>query len=137
MRDYGGFGDAASPKNALLVECGQHWERASADVAIETLMRVLVDLGTLSRAEAAPFLPRAPRPPARVIEVTHAVTIKTDRFAFAQPFRGLEVLHEAGTLIGRDDAEEVRTPYPGCVLIMPSQRLTRGQTAVRLGRFVD
>ena len=26
MRDYGGFGDSASAKNALLVECGQHGE---------------------------------------------------------------------------------------------------------------
>jgi len=137
MRDYGGFGAKASPKNALLIECGQHWERASADVAMETLMRVLVDLGTLTRAEAAPFLPRAPRPPSRVVEVTDAVTIKTERFAFAQPFRGLEVLTEAGSLVGRDGDEEIRTPYPNCVLIMPSQRLTRGQTAVRLGRFVD
>ena len=24
MRDRGGFGDAASPKNALPIECGQH-----------------------------------------------------------------------------------------------------------------
>ena len=136
MRDHGGFGDKASAKNALLVECGQHWEKASADVAVETLMRVLVDLGTLTRADAAPFLPRAPRPPARIVEVTEAVTIRTDRFAFAQPFRGLEVLPEAGTLIGHDGDQPVRTPYADCVLIMPSQRLTKGQTAVRLGRFI-
>jgi predicted deacylase len=137
MRDHGGFGDPASPKNALLVECGQHWERASADVAVETMMRVLLDLGTLDRADAAPFLPRAPRPPARVIEVTQAVTIRTDRFSFAKPYRGLEVLREAGTLIAQDGDEPVRTPYPDCVLIMPSQRLTKGNTAVRLGRFLD
>jgi hypothetical protein len=37
MRDYGGFGDAASPKNALLVECGQHWERAAEQVAWQTV----------------------------------------------------------------------------------------------------
>jgi hypothetical protein len=47
------------------------------------------------------------------------------------------VLPEKGTLIGRDDGREVRTPYDNCVLIMPSRRLVRGQTAVRLGRFVD
>ena len=27
MRDYEGFGAADSPKNALLIECGQHWEQ--------------------------------------------------------------------------------------------------------------
>jgi predicted deacylase len=136
MRDHGDFGDPASARNALLVECGQHWEKAAADVAVETMMRVLVDLGTVTRADAAPFLPRAPRPPARVVEVTEAVTIRTDRFAFAQPFRGLEVLPAAGTLIGHDGDQAVRTPYADCVLIMPSQRLTKGQTAVRLGRFI-
>ena len=34
MRDHGAFGDPAAPQNALLVECGQHWEAASADVAV-------------------------------------------------------------------------------------------------------
>ncbi|HUL56750.1 MAG TPA: M14 family metallopeptidase, partial [Usitatibacter sp.] len=36
MRDFGGFGDPASPKNALLVECGQHWERNAEHVAWQT-----------------------------------------------------------------------------------------------------
>jgi hypothetical protein len=133
---HGGFGESGSPKNALLVECGQHWNRASAEVAIETMLRTLVDLGTLAREDAAPFLPRSPRPAPRLVEVTEAVTIRSDGFAFAQPFRGLEVLAEAGTLIGHDGDEPVRTPYDDCVLIMPSQRLIKGQTAVRLGRFL-
>src|SRR3546814_3298255 len=36
MRDYEGFADPASPKNALLVECGQHWEAASALIALHS-----------------------------------------------------------------------------------------------------
>ncbi len=136
MRDYGGFGDAASAKNALLVECGQHWEKASAEVAIETMLRVLVDLGTLTRDDAAPYLPAQPRPAARVVEVTDAVTIRTDQFVFAEAFKGLEVLPKKGTVLGRDGGALVVTPYDDCVLIMPSQRLHKGQTAVRLGRFI-
>ena len=42
----------------------------------------------------------------------------------------------AGTLIGRDGDRPITTPYDNCMLIMPSRRLTRGQTAVRLGRIV-
>jgi hypothetical protein len=76
-------------------------------------------------------------PRQRVIEVTEAVTISGDRFDFSGDYRGLEVLPEKGMLIGRDGGREVRTPYDDCVLIMPSRRLVRGQTAVRLGRFVD
>jgi hypothetical protein len=47
------------------------------------------------------------------------------------------VLSPEGTLIGHDDEREVRTPYDDCVLIMPSRRLAKGQTAVRLGRYVE
>jgi hypothetical protein len=47
------------------------------------------------------------------------------------------VIAKAGSVIGRDGGRPVVTPYDNCVLIMPSRRLGRGQTAVRLGRFVD
>ena len=60
----------------------------------------------------------------------------TDHFRFERDFRGQEVIPAAGTLLGTDGAREIRTPYPDCVLIMPTRRLARGQTAVRLGRFV-
>jgi predicted deacylase len=137
MRDYGGFGDPASPKNALLVECGQHWERSSADVAIDTMVRFLQRTGVIDDATARRHA-RLPKPSTqRLIEVTEAVTIRSDRFDFAGEFRGLEVIAKAGTVIGRDGGAPVRTPYDDCVLIMPSRRLSRGQTAVRLGRFVQ
>ncbi|MGE5268528.1 MAG: M14 family metallopeptidase [Thiohalocapsa sp.] len=139
MRDYGGFGDPHSAKTALLIECGQHWERRAAEVAIDVMLRFLVALGTVAREDVAalggPDFDAQPRQ--RVIEVTTAVTISGGRFDFAGDFRGLEVLPEKGSLIGRDDGREVRTPYDNCVLIMPSRRLVRGQTAVRLGRYVD
>ena len=41
MRDFGGFGDPTSPKNALLVECGQHWELDAERVAWQTAWRFL------------------------------------------------------------------------------------------------
>jgi len=136
MRDYGGFGDPASPKNALLIECGQHWEAVSADVAKQTALAFLVTLGVIDAAIPARF--KLPAKPAqqRVIEVTTAVTISGDQFVFADDYRGLEVIPKAGTEIGRDGGKPVRTPYDDCVLIMPSRRLSKGQTAVRLGRFV-
>jgi len=78
----------------------------------------------------------AAHPRQRVIEVTEAVTITGEGFEFVQDFHGLEVLPQKGTLIGRDNGREVRTPYDDCVLIMPSRRLVKGQTAVRLGHYV-
>jgi predicted deacylase len=138
MRDYAGFGDPHSGKTALLIEAGQHWVRDTADVATDVMLRFLVAVGTLSPGDEAPIAGPgfAASPAQRVIEVTEAVTITSNRFEFVQDFRGLEVISPTGTLIGRDGDREVRTPYDDCVLIMPSRRLVKGQTAVRLGRFV-
>ncbi len=136
LRDYGGFGDPASPKNALLVECGQHWEKASKWVAEQTTLRFLKELDVIDPAFIAAHLDPAPLPPQQVIEVTHAVTVERDGFAFAADFRGMEVIARQGDLIARDEAGELRAPYDNCVLIMPSRRLTKGLTAVRLGRIV-
>lgn len=135
LRDFGGFADPASTRNALLVECGQHWEAEAGPRAIETALRFLRACGVVEPGFGDAFLSRRPEPsPQRMIEVTEAVTIETDRFAFAEPFRGLETIAAAGTQIATDGERVIRTPYDDCVLIMPSKRLWPGQTAVRLGR---
>jgi predicted deacylase len=134
LRDYRAFADPAAAPVALLVECGQHWERRAAEVAIDTSWRFLAASGILEDARMAEILSH-PLPPQRLIAVTDVVTIASDDFRFAADYRGLEVIPKAGTIIGRDGARDIRTPYDECVLIMPSRRLGRGQTAVRLGRF--
>ncbi|HTW53352.1 MAG TPA: succinylglutamate desuccinylase/aspartoacylase family protein [Stellaceae bacterium] len=139
MRDYGGFGDPASPKTALLIEAGQHWEKRAAEVATDVTLRFLITLGVVTPDDVATLggPDFAAKPQQKVIEVTQAVTITGNRFEFVEPYIGLEVIPKKGSLIGRDGDQEVRTPYDDCVLIMPSRRLIRGQTAVRLGRYVD
>lgn len=134
MRDYGDFWEEASPKNALLVECGQHWEMKSAWVARETALRFLLNYNMIDRDFAARYL-TDPLPEQKIIEVTGPITIETEEFRFVQPFLGLEVIEKAGTIIGWDGDKEIRTTYDNCVLIMPSRRLSPGLTAVRLGRF--
>jgi predicted deacylase len=135
LRDYGVFAAPEAPHVALLAECGQHWEKAAADVAIDTSWRFLAASGVLGEREAAEILAR-PAAAQRLIEVTDAVTIAFEDFRFAADYRGLEVIPQAGTVIARDSGRAIRTPYDDCVLIMPSRRLVRGQTAVRLGRYV-
>jgi predicted deacylase len=139
MRDYAGFGDPAAAKTALLIEAGQHWEQRAAEVATDVMLRFLIALDTVTHDEVAALggPDFAAQPTQRVIEITEAVTIAGNHFDFAQDFRGLEVLPAKGTLIGRDGGRDVRTPYDNCVLVMPSRRLVRGQTAVRLGRYIE
>ncbi len=137
MRDYADFGDESSKRNALLVECGQHWEQSSADMAIETTYRFLVETGAIDAETAAPYLAADIAPAQTFIEVSGPVTITSDSFRFVEDYRGLEVIEKAGTVIGYDDDTPVKTPYDDCVLIMPSRRLNRGASAVRLGRHID
>jgi predicted deacylase len=136
MRDYGGFGDPASAKAALLVECGQHWARGTDRVAVETTIRFLVACGSIEAALAARFCADEQPPAQQIIEVTQAVTVHDPGFAFTADYRGLEVIAEAGTVIAREGGRTIATPYDDCLLIMPSLRLRPGQTAVRLGRRV-
>mgnify|MGYP003641833665 FL=1 len=135
MRDYADFRNEASPKDALLVECGQHWEKSSEIMAKETALRFLLYTGAVDMDFAGPHL--GPQPPKqKIVEVTHPVTIRTDRFRFAEDYRGLETIAKAGTVLGYDGDDPVVTPHDDCVLIMPSRRLNRGATAVRLARVV-
>jgi predicted deacylase len=135
MRDYEAFSDPSSSRNALLVECGQHWDPASVVVAKEIALRFLARYEVVAPAFIEEHLSMAPPPAQHVIEVTGPITIETDNFRFTQNFHGMEVIEKEGTLIGWDGASEVRTPYDRCVLIMPSRRLRKGESAVRFGRY--
>lgn len=136
MRDYAFFSDPSDARAALLLEAGQHWAAETLPVAEEAFHRFLVATGTLA-PEDVPATHRVPPPPQRVIQVTEAVTVRNDRFRFTDHYLGMEEIPEAGTVLGYDGDEPVRTPYDGCILIMPSRRIVPGQTAVRLGRVVD
>lgn len=76
-------------------------------------------------------------PPQRAIEVTDVITIQSEQFGFMFPIEGLNVVPKAGTRLAVDGKREITTPYDNCVLIMPTRRPKNGETAVRLGRFVD
>lgn len=64
MRDYGAFDDPDSPRTALLIECGQHWDPSSESVAQQTVLRFLGTLDCVAPAwpRAAPAAPDAPAP---------------------------------------------------------------------------
>ena len=136
MRDRGGFGDPRSPKNAVLIECGQHWEKSSVDVAIDTTLRFLKATGAVDEAFVNPRV-RLPLPKEqRVVRVTEPVVAKTMGFRFARPWKGLEVIPKAGSVVATDGDKTWRTPYDECVLVMPSlAHLKPGTTMVRLGRY--
>ena len=136
MRDFGGFGDPASGRNALLVECGQHWEKAAEKVAWQTTWRFLGLLDVVDAGLVAREIGTASSPPQRLVRVTEAVVARTPQFRFARDFSGMEVVARKGDVIAYDGEAAIRAPYDNCVLVMPvPNNVKTGLTAVRLGRL--
>lgn len=136
MRDYGRFGAAGeNGTRSLLIECGFHGAPEARGVAVDQMARFLAAAGAVDRGDlpASWFAPDAAAQ--RALRVTHAIAAKSADFRFAQPWKGLETLAKAGTLIGWSEGEPVVTPYDDCVLIMPSTaNLRPGVTVVRLAQ---
>jgi len=138
MRDRGGFGDPASPKNALLIECGQHWESSSAEVAIDSVVRFLKLTGIVDAAWADARV-RLPLPAKQhLVRVDRPVVARSTDFHFLFPVHGLDVIPKAGTAFAQDGDTVHVTDYDDTVLVMPSMKHGKpGNTMVRLGRFED
>ncbi len=136
MIERGTLADPASPRRALLIECGQHWTRASCEVAIDTLVRFLALCGMADAAWAAQHQ-RQPAPEhQRLVRVTESVVAQSADFHFLLPTRGLGEVPLAGTPIARDGDRVWSAPYDNTVLVMPARGRPRsGQTQVRLGRY--
>jgi predicted deacylase len=138
LRDYGDFGDPDSPKNATLVECGQHWEASVLSVARDCTARFLRSSGIIDDANIPAGWLQSASGTTRVVSVTDAVVAESMDFEFAAPYTGLETFEAAGEIIGWSNGKPVKTPYPNCVLVMPSLRqLMPGVTVVRLGQLEE
>lgn len=138
MRDYGRFGETGdNGTRSLLIECGFHGAPEARGVAVDQMARFLLGAGTVD-SDDIPDAWIAPAQAAqRALRVTHAVAAKSADFRFDQPWKGLETLATAGTVIGWSEGEAVVTPYDDCVLIMPSTaNLRPGVTVVRLAQAI-
>jgi predicted deacylase len=136
MRDYQKFGEHDNSRTrSLLIECGLHTDPASHGVARDSVFRFLRESEVLEPDVLETLAPRWLQPDApsqSVLTVTEAVVANSSNFKFARRFTGLEVIPQAGTTIGWNDGVAVVTPYPDCVLVMPSTRqAAKGVTVVR------
>jgi predicted deacylase len=136
MIERGGFGDPASARTAVLIECGQHWEKSAAEVAVDTLFRFLNVTGCVSASICKTHARLQPPAVQKLIRVTEAVVAKSMNFKFPYLYKGLEVIPKAGTVIATDGDTTWRTPYDDCVMVMPSlAHVKPGTTVLRLGRY--
>lgn len=136
LRDYAGFGDSNSAKNALLVECGQHWEASAVTVARDVTARFLVLHGIIQNNDLPSSWFQPLEPKMNIVKVTEPVVATSMDFRFIEDYTGLETFSEAGSIIAWRDGKQITTPYANCVLVMPSVRQLRpGVTVVRLGEL--
>ena len=117
-----GYGVVDAGPPLRLVECGAHWEPASATMATDVTLRFLRHLGMIDDAwmAASPRLPTPARQ--RLVRVGEGVTAASPDFRFLLPTHHLKLIPAAGTPLAEDGARRWVTPHDDCVLIMPSRR---------------
>ena len=121
--------DAARDTGAALVaECGQHFSRAAADVAVAATQDFLAHFGLIERAAAAPARQRALQ---RRFELIQTFVVKTTEFSFTRPLVGFETFAE-GELIATDGDEQIVSPCDECTIFMPTRAPIVGREAVYL-----
>lgn len=136
MIERAAFGDPHKHNTAILLEAGQHWEKACEQIARETTLKFLKVTGV---ADAQWVDARCSLPPVeqKVVQVTEGYAAKSLEFEWLDIYNGLEVIEQAGKALAEDAGHTVRSPYDNAVLVMPtrSKRFAVGNTMVRFGRI--
>jgi predicted deacylase len=111
---------------AVVVECGQHFSQAAADLATDVTLRFLAHLGLTGPVDTAPE-----KAPARRFRLLEVHMVKTEGFAFARPVLGFETFQK-GELIAVDAGQEIRSPCDDCTIFMPTRAPLVGREGVYL-----
>ncbi len=125
---YGHFAGADGTGAAMVVECGQHFRRASSDLATRVARDFLAHFGLIE-----PEADAAPPGPARRFELLQTYVVKTPEFRFSRPCVGFEVFAK-GELIATDGLDEIRAPCDDCTILMPARVAIVGREGVYLSR---
>ncbi|MBI5276204.1 MAG: succinylglutamate desuccinylase/aspartoacylase family protein [Burkholderiales bacterium] len=123
---HGRHGEADFHGVGLVAECGQHFARASGELAVEVTLRFLAHFGLV---DADPSW--APPPPPRRFELLSISVVKTPEAKFSRPVIGMESF-AGGELIATDAGEEIRAPAGGCTIFMPARQPIPGRELVYL-----
>ena len=122
---HGAHGRADGAGAALVVECGQHFKRAAADLAIAVARDFLAHFGLVDAPAPTPA-----KPPRR-FELLRTHVIQHESFAFARPVIGFETFAD-GELIATDGPLEIRSPCDECTIFMPARAAIVGREGVYL-----
>lgn len=127
LMQYAHHGTADGPGASVVVECGQHFKRAAADLATRVTLGFLTHFGLIE-----PIGDQATsKPPQRRFELLETHVIKSKDFAFTRPLVGLETFAK-GELVAQNGDEDIIAPCDNCTVFMPTREPIVGREAVYL-----
>ncbi len=130
---FGRHGTPGHTGAAMVVECGQHFLRATSDLAIEVALDFIAHFGLIERGkfEAAPAADN--KQAQRRFELLKTCMVTTPGFKFTRPVIGFETFAK-GELIATDGTEEIRALCDDCTILMPTRAPIVGREGVYLSR---
>ena len=112
---------------ALVAECGQHFLRATSELAIQVALDFLGHFGLIERTLSAAAAPQ------RRFKLLKTCMITTPEFRFVRPLLGFESF-AAGELIATDGDIEIRALCDDCTVLMPARTPIVGREGVYLAQ---
>ena len=125
---HGHFGDATGTGAAMVVECGQHFRRATSDLSVSVARGFLAHFGLVE-----PDPDAASAGVQRRFELLQTYVVKTPEFKFTRPCVGFEVFAK-DELIATDGPDEIRAPCDDCTVLMPARAAIVGREGVYLSK---
>lgn len=127
---HGQHGTAAGSGVALVAECGQHFLRASSELAVQVALDFIAHFGLIDRPLAAAG------PPQRRFGLLQTCMVTTPEFRFVRPLLGFESF-SSGELIATDGEIEIRALCDDCTVLMPTRKAIVGREGVYLAQPID
>ncbi len=129
---HGRHGAAEGQGVALVVECGQHFLRATGELAVQVALDFVAHFGLIAIRDRTPQPATAPSP-ARRFGLLKTHVVQTPEFRFVRPLVGFETFAN-GELIATDGSEEIRALCDDCTVLMPARKAIVGREGVYLAR---
>jgi predicted deacylase len=136
MVEYGEFGDPASPKTALVVECGAHFLRGSVEAAKLALISFLETMEMIEPEVARRLKPAVPPCEEGIYQIEKVHVAKHAELKFLAPYIGFEEVPK-GTKIAMDGPDTIEAPFDRCTVLFPKANPAQGREFVTLARRID
>lgn len=133
LTNYAQFSNPAGQAIGLTVECGLFFARESADVALATIVQLLVLHGLISADTAADLATWRDPARKRLVTVEEAQSVRTaDVRLLSRPgdFKG----YGAGEIAAFDGEDPIRAPFDGAVPLWVKQTFVAGDIAFMWAR---